>query len=64
MTRLRERNILLVYDLTLCFFFLMNRIKTIDTYTFSIYDKYMSHFSYACKMWCLLNLVLESWEYL
>ena len=25
---------------------------------------YMSHFSYACKMRCLLNLVLESWEYL
>ena len=25
---------------------------------------YMSHFSYACKMQCLLNLVLESWEYL
>ena len=25
---------------------------------------YMSHFSYACKMWYPLNLVLESWEYL
>ena len=25
---------------------------------------HMSHFSYACKMWYLLNLVLESWEYL
>ena len=25
---------------------------------------YMSHFSYACKMRCPLNLVLESWEYL
>ena len=25
---------------------------------------YMSHFSYACKMLCPLNLVLESWEYL
>ena len=25
---------------------------------------FMSHFSYACKMWYLLNLVLESWEYL
>ena len=24
----------------------------------------MSHFAYACKMRCLLNLVLESWEYL
>ena len=24
----------------------------------------MSHFSYACKMWYPLNLVLESWEYL
>ena len=24
----------------------------------------MSHFAYACKMWCPLNLVLESWEYL
>ena len=24
----------------------------------------MSHFSYVCKMWCPLNLVLESWEYL
>ena len=24
----------------------------------------MSHFVYACKMWCLLNLLLESWEYL
>ena len=24
----------------------------------------MSHFSYACKMRCPLNLVLESWEYL
>ena len=27
-------------------------------------DKHMSHFSYMCKMQCLLNLVLESWEYL
>ena len=26
--------------------------------------KHMSHFSYACKMRYLLNLVLESWEYL
>ena len=26
--------------------------------------RHMSHFSYACKMWCPLNLVLESWEYL
>ena len=26
--------------------------------------KYMSHFSYMCKMRCPLNLVLESWEYL
>ena len=25
---------------------------------------YMSHFAYACKMRYLLNLVLESWEYL
>ena len=25
---------------------------------------YMSHFSYACKMRYLLNLVLESWQYL
>ena len=25
---------------------------------------YMSHFSYVCKMRYLLNLVLESWEYL
>ena len=25
---------------------------------------YMSHFTYACKMQYLLNLVLESWEYL
>ena len=25
---------------------------------------YMSHFTYACKMRYLLNLVLESWEYL
>ena len=25
---------------------------------------HMSHFSYACKMRCPLNLVLESWEYL
>ena len=25
---------------------------------------YMSHFAYACKMRCPLNLVLESWEYL
>ena len=25
---------------------------------------YMSHFSYSCKMWYLLNLVLENWEYL
>ena len=24
----------------------------------------MSHFAYACKMRCPLNLVLESWEYL
>ena len=24
----------------------------------------MSHFSYACKMRCPLNLVLESWKYL
>ena len=28
------------------------------------YNTYMSHFSYACKMWYPLNLVLESWEYL
>ena len=27
-------------------------------------DIYMSHFAYACKMRCPLNLVLESWEYL
>ena len=26
--------------------------------------KYVSHFSYACKMRYPLNLVLESWEYL
>ena len=26
--------------------------------------KYMSHFSYVCKMRYPLNLVLESWEYL
>ena len=25
---------------------------------------HMSHFAYACKMRHLLNLVLESWEYL
>ena len=25
---------------------------------------HMSHFAYVCKMRCLLNLVLESWEYL
>ena len=25
---------------------------------------HMSHFSYLCKMRCLLNLVLENWEYL
>ena len=25
---------------------------------------HMSHFAYACKMRCPLNLVLESWEYL
>ena len=25
---------------------------------------HMSHFSYTCKMWYLLNLVLESWEYI
>ena len=25
---------------------------------------YMSHFTYECKMWYPLNLVLESWEYL
>ena len=25
---------------------------------------YMSHFSYACKMWYPLNLVLENSEYL
>ena len=24
--------------------------------------KYMSHFTYACKMRCPLNLVLENWE--
>ena len=24
----------------------------------------MSHFSYTCKMWCLLNLVLENCKYL
>ena len=24
----------------------------------------MSHFTYVCKMWYPLNLVLESWEYL
>ena len=24
----------------------------------------MSHFSYSYKMQCLLNLVLENWEYL
>ena len=27
-------------------------------------NTYMSHFTYACKMRCPLNLVLESWEYL
>ena len=27
-------------------------------------DIYMSHFTYVCKMRYLLNLVLESWEYL
>ena len=27
-------------------------------------DKYMSHFAYACKMRCPLNLVLENSEYL
>ena len=26
--------------------------------------KYMSHFAYACKMRCPLNLVLENSEYL
>ena len=26
--------------------------------------KYMSHFSYVCKMQYPLNLVLENWEYL
>ena len=30
----------------------------------SKYQTYMSHFCYACKMRCPLNLVLESWEYL
>ena len=25
---------------------------------------YMSHFSYMCKLWYPLNLVLESWEHL
>ena len=27
-------------------------------------EKYMSYFAYACKMQCLLNLVLENSEYL
>ena len=31
---------------------------------FSLTNTYMSHFSYSCKMQCLLNLVLENWEYL
>ena len=26
--------------------------------------KHMSHFAYACKIRCPLNLVLENWEYL
>ena len=30
----------------------------------SCIEIYMSHFSYACKMWCPLNLVLENCEYL
>ena len=29
-----------------------------------IIRKYMSHFSYTCKMRYPLNLVLENWEYL
>ena len=29
-----------------------------------VYFKHMSHFAYACKMRCPLNLVLEKSEYL
>ena len=31
---------------------------------YSCYFLYMSHFAYACKMRCPLNLVLENSEYL
>ena len=35
-----------------------------DIFFFKIQNINMSHFSYACKMRYLLNLVLENWEYL
>ena len=34
------------------------------THPTGMHSCYMSHFAYACKMRYLLNLVLESWEYL
>ena len=37
----------------------MIRLQVIEVFL----ESNMSH-SYLCKMWCLLNLVLENWEYL
>ena len=40
------------------------RIQNFQMPTLDFGVKYMSHFSYVCKMLYPLNLVLESWEYL
>ena len=42
-----------------------NLCKTIEaSVTYINKHKHMSHFAYACKMRCPLNLVLEKSEYL
>ena len=43
-------------------FYPQNNLNDTTQFREDLMEIYMSHFSYSCKMWCTLNLVLESWE--
>ena len=62
---LQNFNIAFDYLLMLTIFHVQNGLIIFDRcrYDFLVM-KHMSHFTYACKMWCPLNLVLEKSEYL
>ena len=44
----------------LCLYGGISKTQLPRSYNGSYYNTYMSHFTYACKMWYPLNLVLES----